>query len=739
MKAESGKLKNPIVLAGSFVLILAAVFCTVGAITSAFSFAVDNGLLLFIWVLAALSLSVLSTLWRVKGILALVPLALAIIIWKLPEIVEGGKWAAFFISREFNKWLFVPVFFSDAKATAYEITIFFATAGTILTFLLAGAICLRRSAFLAFFLTAPFVFITFVLIHSKPDTKFLIGLLAVYFTLLISSALHNDDFHKRGKAIFPSLALALLLLGIAYLIAPSDGYRRERHTDMLDFQLRSIASRVGLAQVKFGVGWPLASSGIWRFDTNNVEISDAGTRVITDQDVLEVTTSEPGTFYLRGFSMQHFDGERWTVNTDTLYIPNETFAMEFPYWIAGDFIFSFQLDPGAVPVTVKRATMTVEKIFDATPNVQYVPYYSSRHTSFSQQDREFLYVEGSILEIPTYSHSSIASDALISFGRQSREVYTQVEGSTAEGLRQLAIEAGVDIDADREVIVDQVAEYIRSSGRYTLSPYVIPADEDFALYFLQESRQGYCIHFATAAILMLRALDVPARFVSGFAVIVPEENVGKPFRVTDRNAHAWVEVFYSEAGWVPLEVTPAAAGSNIPGVRFHTPIGLPTPDADTAGRGGVPGQLEERDWGDSPFLPPGTGSDADDKGAEAEERDRLRETRIIITIAFIACVAISAMAVAVHRPLARLHRKKSFEQKDTNAAVISAWRYITRLDKKKELPEDIEDLALKARFSQHALSEGERIKMTSYATMLADDAYFHGGTLGRFLLYVRGL
>ena len=47
-----------------------------------------------------------------------------------------------------------------------------------------------------------------------------------------------------------------------------------------------------------------------------------------------------------------------------------------------------------------------------------------------------------------------------------------------------------------------------------------PAQEDFAVYFLTEGKRGWCMHFATAAACMLRALDVPARYVSGYVCTV---------------------------------------------------------------------------------------------------------------------------------------------------------------------------------------------------------------------------
>ena len=90
---------------------------------------------------------------------------------------------------------------------------------------------------------------------------------------------------------------------------------------------------------------------------------------------------------------------------------------------------------------------------------------------------------------------------------------------------------------------------------WPLDTPVQPRDEDFVLHFLTQSRQGYCVHFASAAAVMLRALDIPARYVSGYVAVVQ----GGRADVPDSAAHAWVEYYLDGFGWLPLEATPGFA------------------------------------------------------------------------------------------------------------------------------------------------------------------------------------
>jgi len=78
--------------------------------------------------------------------------------------------------------------------------------------------------------------------------------------------------------------------------------------------------------------------------------------------------------------------------------------------------------------------------------------------------------------------------------------------------------------------------------------------------FLFTRKTGYCEHYATAMVVMLRALGIPARLVTGF---LPGEwnDFGNYYTVRQRDAHAWVEVFYPRSGWVTFDPTPSVAGA----------------------------------------------------------------------------------------------------------------------------------------------------------------------------------
>ena len=717
-------MKRLYAIAGSFLLILVAVCCTVGALISAFLFEVDSRLLFQVLLFSALVLSVSVSLLRFKGFLLFVPPALIALLLKLPEIGNGGKSAIYHITSEYNKWLYVPVIFPGAQATSHELTLFFVFLGLVLVFLLSTSVCLQQSPFLSVFYTAPLIFLTVVLIETRPDIRFLLGLAAFYITLLFSSSLHPTNSIKKGTSIFPALVLSLIILGAAYLIAPPDSYRRGNVLDYIDNYLRDSVEQIGADLNKKGLGWPQSISSGWRFNTDSVNISNAGTRIITGRSLLEVRASQAGTFYLRGFSMQDFDGSGWRGNSDEQPFYVESFYRGMPALIADLYGSSY---PDIAPPAL---SMTIERTGEVS-NMIYQPYFSLPISEidsypytvdfyYTKKSMPGLYAALSSDEksfLAENARSPSDSDMFPYYARvRSPWLYLSVEERTAEGLRELALDAGIDPEARRSEIVDMVAEYISTSARYTLTPHITPEGEDFALYFLQKSKQGYCIHFATAATLMLRALDIPARFTGGFVFTVSAADVGKITPVTDANAHAWVEVFYDGVGWIPLEVTPPYPGSGIPAGSFHnTDYAAPglTPadhfeDADTSDGTAEDAVPEASSGPDSETdSPQASGTDAQpDSRADAVLGKRNGSILLSASLA-----AAFVLALVIFSVFVRNYRKKRLSRADANEVVLYAWRLVSRLGRYGKPPENMEEIALKARFSLHDITDEERVEM----------------------------
>lgn len=113
--------------------------------------------------------------------------------------------------------------------------------------------------------------------------------------------------------------------------------------------------------------------------------------------------------------------------------------------------------------------------------------------------------------------------------------------------------------------VDTVRKYLLDNTEYSLSCSPMPLNSDFVEYFLLDQKKGYSAHYASAAAVMLRECGVPTRYVEGYLITSEtieaaefdkDNGISKVVEVTDRYAHAWIEVFSDKYGWLPVDVTP---------------------------------------------------------------------------------------------------------------------------------------------------------------------------------------
>ncbi|MBK6738785.1 MAG: DUF3488 domain-containing transglutaminase family protein [Haliea sp.] len=123
--------------------------------------------------------------------------------------------------------------------------------------------------------------------------------------------------------------------------------------------------------------------------------------------------------------------------------------------------------------------------------------------------------------------------------------------------RQLALDMRAAVDSDQQFVDAILDTFNRESYVYTLRPGRLsganPVDQ-----FMFESKRGFCEHYASAFVFMMRAAGVPARVIAGYqgGELNP---VNKTVIVHQFDAHAWAEVWLENRGWVRVDPTAAVS------------------------------------------------------------------------------------------------------------------------------------------------------------------------------------
>jgi transglutaminase-like putative cysteine protease len=134
--------------------------------------------------------------------------------------------------------------------------------------------------------------------------------------------------------------------------------------------------------------------------------------------------------------------------------------------------------------------------------------------------------------------------------------YLQLPSTLPQRVKNLAHQLmdNVPNAYDRAELLES---YLRSPP-YSYSPQVkaTPAGKDPVDYFLFDLKQDFCEYFASAMVVMLREVGIPARLVEGFTTGTYDSASGS-FVVREQDAHAWVEVYFPQYGWIEFEPTPS--------------------------------------------------------------------------------------------------------------------------------------------------------------------------------------
>lgn len=405
------------------------------------------------------------------------------------------------------------------------------------------------------------------------------SLLPLILALLLSGRAPGVRARRIVPLCAAILAVTALLMPLSAQVSPELNQLAQRVRRMLDDYLFFTDARTTFS---------LSATGYQPLGVSQL----GGPANPEDTPVMQVRTS--GRTLLRGTIKNEYDGHAWADSTSGrryLYVNPRFYALRrdlFDQKRPSDAIRA-QLPAGETITVLMRAdaasTLYLTQRFSALSGHEIVPYFSPASEVFGTRSLAFgdsytftgLRLSG---DIPGIREAVLAaahhSDA---YADTVRADYLALPDGVETGVYALAGQITQDAQTDFDRAAALCA-YLRSAYPYTLTQNVPPAGRDFVSWFLLDERQGYCTSFATAMAVMARMVGLPARYIEGYAAVPDSDSVA---RVTQQQAHAWVEIYFSGFGWLPFDPTPGTndAGGTRPSddPEGDSPTPSPSPTA----------------------------------------------------------------------------------------------------------------------------------------------------------------
>ncbi len=432
-----------------------------------------------------------------------------------------------------------------------------------------------------------------------PDYYSLTSLVAFWLAVFIYSGRQMGT--KTASNAAAVLVIAFMAGGLVMAVIPKSGYEHPQFMqyipqsikDFLDDHLSPSGRATSMDDIRHGIN-------------GQGHLGDMDRLTQTGRKIMQVQTSlqAEGSLYLRNYSGAVYKDNSWNDLPDGIYKQyDKLFNAYSPgaWYDQSAIIFEALKNDGRGQNTLMEYLQSdktynevfsarqfkVEKMF-ADQEQYFFPYnmdISSTAFSYDKAAQE----EG----LKTYHAAAYdmppgltAVDAFIdNYGPNNKYIlyyayaekmyrefvykyYRQVPEGVLDQFSQKFPITQVRTAGERDQFIARLQQYFQENYKYTVSPGEVPAGKDFVSYFLNESHEGYCTYFASAAVLILRQAGIPARYVVGYAV--PEQTVaagevsgnddsGHPihdFTIIDKQAHAWAEIYEDGWGWRPVDFTP---------------------------------------------------------------------------------------------------------------------------------------------------------------------------------------
>jgi transglutaminase-like putative cysteine protease len=384
------------------------------------------------------------------------------------------------------------------------------------------------------------------------------GVLAALWTVCLAGFWACSNLRRMGARVSaPPRAVALMVVGAlalglaVFVFVPQPAF---------DPSGPLVVSLPSYANFKGEIESPALPLVRVAGDTSTIDLRFRGR--LGDAPVMYVRTGAPA--YWRGLVYDTYKDGAWTAS-------RKGFVAQFPPYVPSRLLGPPPLHSAGTFVQTFRIARTLPGVINAAYPIQslYAPVTALREDAYGTFRTPDVLKAGmtySVVSwIPNLSARELQQDdSTLGAAPEGNHAYLDT-GSMSPGAKRLGAQI-VQTDAltqyDR---VMAVTAYLQKNYRYSLELGHVPPGRDPMDWFLFDVKVGYCEQFATAEVMMLRSLGIPARLATGYGTGEYDPILNQAI-VRERDAHAWVEVWFADHGWVPFDPTPGVPG--LAGTRF---------------------------------------------------------------------------------------------------------------------------------------------------------------------------
>lgn len=693
-----------------------AVFCPV----SAFGLPVDNWALLLVCLAASIVFSVIFAVFRpVYGFGAAAVAAGAFAWFFHGEALQSAMGLLGGILEEYVQAFHfsMPQALADAAESGADATMALGILAALLALCTVWTVLSRGSLLGVFLASLPFLVVCLVILQTEPATLPMLTLTGSLTLLVLTQKLRFDTTQSGHRLTLHLMVPVAILMAALALIFPRYGYERSAWSKSLSPIVSRTAEKftvfrrnAATGQVEFVSPFTPSTLGRWVWDSNvsSVNLKRVGPQRKTGRRVMQVYSDVLYSNCLRADSLAVYENSSWRALTDEDYADS---SVSPGVLLAPDV----QTLGYGTPVRITIRTDMKSSIF-------YVPY----RPFAAPEDGEVVY--DAYIKNPSQLTEYTIETAFVEetadrnaqYERFVHRTYTQLPDDIRPDLQ--AIVSGIDgADAsDTKTAALAIAKYVSKSKTYSLDTPRAPEGEDFALWFLRESDTGYCVHFATATALLLRAANIPSRYVTGYQLKV---DAGQWTDVSEDDAHAWVEYYIDGMGWQIMDATPAEV------------LNTQTQDQPQQEQPQSPSTGEEK-TNTQDINQPETAAPEPSQSDLEPQTEAPEKTTGAAALHVVWIVLFALLALCVWQLLLLSLRKAAMQTGSNNKRAVAYWRHIEFLCKldKSEPPDELRNLALKARFSQHKLDGSELDLLRAFSAQKTQQLLADSDWLKRFWL-----